>query len=1377
MITQGVWHHAAATYNGSQFCLYLDGVLDGTCTATTQTPRSDSIQIPAIGTAYDSTGTSAGRFAGQVDEARIWNVARTQPQIQATMNTPITTATAGLLGRWGMNEGTGTVAANAGGTAGVNGTLVGPAGGLPTWVAGAPALDGGPPPPPTGSGLQIDGVDTHGVLLGSPGSLGASQFTLELWFKRTGAGVFQSTGSGGNTDSIPLITKGRSENDGSNIDTNYYFGIDASSGELEADFEDMATGANHPVNGATPVSMNVWHHGAATFNGSQFCVYLDGVLDGTCTATTAVPRSDSIQRPAIGTSTNSTGVVAGAFAGQVDEARIWNVARTQSEIQASMGSELTSGTGLIGRWGMNEGSGTTTAGSVGGINGSLTAGVTWVPGAPLGPTGAAPAAPVVVSPTSGATGVSQPPTLDVTVSDPDSSNLNVTFYGRQVAGAAGQDFTIMTIPDTQWYSENIPSTRNAIYTAQMNWIVSSRNSLNTVFVTHLGDMTQNYDTVEAEWQRASANQAILDSNGVPNGVNTGNHDFANSGSSSVAHFFDQYFPPSRYQGFPWYGGYLGDPTDGVADGATNRLNKDNYALFSAGGMNFLVIQLEHDMPSYATAWAQNLIDAFPNRHVIISTHAFVNAAGQRGTSPVSRTDGQSAATVWTNLIAPNCEIFMVVNGHYHGEGRRTDNNSCGQPVFQLNSDYQDLPNGGDGYLRYYTFKPSENKIYATTYSPTLNSFDSPLPEDHFTLDWTMGGTGNYQVIGTVNGVASGGHATIPWTGLNPGTQYEWYAAVSDGSQTTNGTASNFTTEVPPPTPPVVDSVTINQASPHTNDSLSVSVTSHDVNNDPVTYHYQWSKNGSPISGANAATLNLATAGNGDKGDVIAVTVTGNDGTANSLPVTSAPVTILNSAPTSTVLLNTVTPAPGQVLTATATRADVDNDAVTLTYVWKQNGVVRKTTAATTSLTDTLDLATIGAGNNDIITVELTPNDGTANGTVQIGTATVNVPAVSSIPDSTFQVNGRVNAMLRVGNRVYLGGDFTQLLGHNGEIVPRQYLAALDATTGQPVAWDPGADGVVTALAASPDGTTIYAGGHVPARRHADQDQDRGDRRHDRRGPRMEPVGERDRAQDRDQREHRVRRGWLRDRLGSGRATPPATASRRSTPPTGRSRPGTPTPTRRHGTCWSHRTAGSSSLGTSRRSADRRATSSRRSTPPPARCCRGAVIRVTRAQGIAKGQERCSSGSAPARAATRWSRSTSPPARSSGRSAGDGDVVAVQYLNGVVYAGGHFDNMAGSPRGRLAAFNPGTGALRADWTPTVNTTIAIVTMSSGGNRLYIGGAFTQVTGVGQQRFASFSGAPAPNNPPVVDSVVIDQASPGTNDIVSATVTSHDADGNP
>ena len=233
--------------------------------------------------------------------------------------------------------------------------------------------------------LLLDGVN-DGILLGTSGTpspLGAQQFTLELWFMRTGAGVAASTGTGGNTDSIPLITKGRSESDGSNVDTNYFLGIDASSGELEADFEDQrASNNNNPVNGVTAVTQNVWHHAAVTFSGTQFCLYLDGALDGTCLATSQTPRFDSIQAPAIGTASDSTGALAGFFAGRVDEVRIWNVARTQQQIQGSMNSELTSGTGLIGRWGVNDGAGTSVAGSVGGINGTTTGGPTWVSGAP-----------------------------------------------------------------------------------------------------------------------------------------------------------------------------------------------------------------------------------------------------------------------------------------------------------------------------------------------------------------------------------------------------------------------------------------------------------------------------------------------------------------------------------------------------------------------------------------------------------------------------------------------------------------------------------------------------------------------------------------------------------------------------------------------------------------------------------------------------------------------------------------------------------------------------------------------------------------------------------------------------------------------------------
>ena len=139
-----MWHHAAATYDGTTWRLYLDGNLDRTLAlAGSLAPESDSIQHAGLGTAMTSTGSAAGFFAGAMDEARIWNYARSQAEIQATMNQALASGT-GLIGRWGMNEGTGTSTADST-TPTENGTLTNG----PTWVTGLNFGDITPPAAPT----------------------------------------------------------------------------------------------------------------------------------------------------------------------------------------------------------------------------------------------------------------------------------------------------------------------------------------------------------------------------------------------------------------------------------------------------------------------------------------------------------------------------------------------------------------------------------------------------------------------------------------------------------------------------------------------------------------------------------------------------------------------------------------------------------------------------------------------------------------------------------------------------------------------------------------------------------------------------------------------------------------------------------------------------------------------------------------------------------------------------------------------------------------------------------------------------------------------------------------------------------------------------
>ena len=231
---------------------------------------------------------------------------------------------------------------------------------------------------------------------------------------------------------------------------------------------------------------------------------------------------------------------------------------------------------------------------------------------------------------------------------------------------------------------------------------------------------------------------------------------------------------------------------------------------------------------------------------------------------------------------------------------------------------------------------------------------------------------------------SGGNWTVP-VSLQATNVVTALQILPDG--TTSELAANIALHVN--TPPVVDTVTIAPASPTTGQTMTATVTSHDVDNDPLTTAYQWTKNGTDIPGATGATLNLATAGNGDKGDLIRVRATANDGQATSAPVTSSPETVANSAPSATVGLAPSNPSTTATVTATATKADPDADTVTLTYVWKVNGTTRKTTSNSASLTDTLDLSVAGNGDpGDVVSVEVTPNDGTVSGTLASAQVTV-----------------------------------------------------------------------------------------------------------------------------------------------------------------------------------------------------------------------------------------------------------------------------------------------------------------------------------------------------------------------------------------------------
>ena len=104
-VADGVWHHVAFTVGPDGGVLYVDGTLKA-MTPWTGTPGVPPTVAPLV-LGYDF-GWSGGLYVGLIDEVRIWNIARSQSDIQADMNQPLTNPPPNLVAYYRLDEGSGT---------------------------------------------------------------------------------------------------------------------------------------------------------------------------------------------------------------------------------------------------------------------------------------------------------------------------------------------------------------------------------------------------------------------------------------------------------------------------------------------------------------------------------------------------------------------------------------------------------------------------------------------------------------------------------------------------------------------------------------------------------------------------------------------------------------------------------------------------------------------------------------------------------------------------------------------------------------------------------------------------------------------------------------------------------------------------------------------------------------------------------------------------------------------------------------------------------------------------------------------------------------------------------------------------------------------
>ena len=333
-VNDGTWHHVALVRSGTSLTFYIDGVASGSKTNSfiTNVNNADNLTIGGFG----STCSTNQNFVGSLDELRIWNIARTQSQIQAAKNTELVGNETGLITYYNFNQGTANASNNVttllDKTANTNnGTLNNftLSGTTANWVAGNSTVA---PVTALNNALNFDGVDDY-VKINNTTS---ANFTIEAWVKssvpsHTGWAAYQGSpiawadkGGGANDFTFSILNNHLAFFDGSN------------DGEIE---------------GTTNICDGNWHRVAIVRTaGSTSYLYVDGVQDGSGTSGSAVLTDN----PFIEFGGNTLDGV--YYNGNIDELRIWNSARSQSQIQSNMINELIgTETGLINYYNFNQG--------------------------------------------------------------------------------------------------------------------------------------------------------------------------------------------------------------------------------------------------------------------------------------------------------------------------------------------------------------------------------------------------------------------------------------------------------------------------------------------------------------------------------------------------------------------------------------------------------------------------------------------------------------------------------------------------------------------------------------------------------------------------------------------------------------------------------------------------------------------------------------------------------------------------------------------------------------------------------------------------------------------------------------------------------------
>lgn len=269
-------------------------------------------------------------------------------------------------------------------------------------------------------------------------------------------------------------------------------------------------------------------------------------------------------------------------------------------------------------------------------------------------------------------------------------------------------FTLAVMPDTQ---QEVLNRYDRRFADRVGWLTANEAALDLRFVTHTGDIV-NWDTSDHA-QYEVAESALDGLNGkIPYSVTIGNHDTAAVGPGGGA------ADPKRtrilVRDTSSANAYFDDATAAKAGQFEVGKIDNAYHTFSAGGLEWMVLNLELWPRRTAVAWARDVVADHPDHNVIIATHSYL--MGNRSLYQKSDYGETSPQYLFDNLVKVYPNVKMVLSGHTGSAAHRRDTGVNGNRIHSLLLTMHD---NRTNPLRLIEINTKTNTMASFVYGPSL----------------------------------------------------------------------------------------------------------------------------------------------------------------------------------------------------------------------------------------------------------------------------------------------------------------------------------------------------------------------------------------------------------------------------------------------------------------------------------------------------------------------------------------------------------------------------------------------------------------------------------------------------------------------------------